>query len=155
MARGPRPAPAPLDVTVPSGEILVQAAGGLVWREHKGEWEVLLVHRPRYDDWSFPKGKADPGETAEQTARREVEEETGLACTLDAPAGEVRYVDSKGRPKIVRYWHMTPDDEGHFFTPNDEVDELLWCHPADAEARLTYDHDRKLFRRTANPGRRP
>jgi 8-oxo-dGTP diphosphatase len=132
--------------------LLVEAAGGIVWREDHGEFQVLLVHRPRYDDWSLPKGKADPGETPEQTALREVEEETGLACTLAAPAGEVRYADHKGRPKIVRYWHMDPEPPGNPFAPNDEVDELRWCTPRDAVNLLTYDHDRKLLRKTAHRG---
>lgn len=131
--------------------ILVEAAGGFVWREKHGEWQVLLVHRPRYDDWTLPKGKADPGETPEQTARREVEEETGLACRLTAPAGEVRYVDGKGRPKIVRYWHMEASRTGHQFEPNDEVDALRWCSTRDAAKLLTYDHDRKLLRKVAHP----
>jgi len=126
----------------------VQAAGGVVTRNSAdGGLEFLVVHRPRYDDWSLPKGKAEPGETAEQTALREVEEETGLACTLAEPAGAVRYVDHKGRPKIVRYWHMNPEPAAHPFAPNEEVDELRWCAPADAVRLLTYDHDRKLLRK--------
>ena len=154
VAGRPRPAPAPLDVSrVARGAIVVQAAGGLVWRDHRGEAQVLLVHRRRYDDWSFPKGKADPGESPEETARREVEEETGLACSLGEPAGETRYRDAKGRPKIVRYWHMTPERAGHEFTPNDEVDALHWCSRDAAAGLLTYDHDRKLLHHAATPGR--
>jgi 8-oxo-dGTP diphosphatase len=130
--------------------LLVEAAGGIVWREQHGEAQVLLVHRPRYDDWSLPKGKADPGETPEQTALREVEEETGLSCTLAEPAGQVRYADHKGRPKIVRYWHMDPESAEHPFSPNEEVDELRWCTPRDAAKLLTYDHDRKLLRKAAH-----
>ena len=130
--------------------LLVEAAGGIVWRERHDEWQVLLVHRPRYDDWSLPKGKADPGETPQQTALREVEEEPGLTCTLADPAGEVRYVDSKGRPKIVRYWHMDPALTGDAFTPNDEVDQLRWCSLRDAAKLLTYDHDRKLLRKATH-----
>jgi 8-oxo-dGTP diphosphatase len=141
-----------LDVSgVGNRDIVVQAGGGLVWRDDPAL--VLLVHRPRYDDWSFPKGKADPGETPEETALREVEEETGLACTLGAPAGETRYRDAKGRPKIVRYWHMDPAREAPEFTPNDEVDELRWCSREVADGLLTYDHDRKLLRQAATPGR--
>lgn len=136
--------------------LLVEAAGGIVWREKHGETQVLLVHRPRYDDWSFPKGKADPGEAPEETALREVEEETGLVCDLAGFAGEVRYVDGKGRPKVVRYWHMDPDRSPHTthdFVPNDEVDRLRWCSPRDAAKLLTYDHDRKLLRKVApDPG---
>jgi 8-oxo-dGTP diphosphatase len=129
--------------------LVVEAAGGFVWREHRGEWQVLLVHRPRYDDWSLPKGKADPGETPEETALREVAEETGLSCTLTAPAGEVRYVDGKGRPKIVRYWHMAAARPKRAFAPNGEVDELRWCPASQAAKLLSYDHDRKLLRKVA------
>jgi 8-oxo-dGTP diphosphatase len=85
----------------------------------------------------------DAGETAEAGALREVEEETGLRCELGPELGAVRYRDRKGRPKLVRYWLMEPVDF-HAFVPNDEVDELRWCDPAEAGELLTYDHDRKL-----------
>lgn len=133
----------------------VRAAGGIVVRRARGgEWRVLLVHRPRYDDWSLPKGKADPGERDEDTALREVEEETGLRCTLGAPAGRTRYRDSKGRDKVVHYWLMEPaspvDDDA--FVANDEVDEIRWCTVGDAVKRLTYAHDRKLLAKAPVPG---
>ena len=124
----------------------VRAAGGVVVRTGPDGPEVLVVHRPRYDDWSFPKGKQDPGETDEQTALREVAEETGLVCRLGAPLPDVRYRDHHDRPKLVRYWVMHPTaDPG--FVPNDEVDEVRWCPPAVAATLLTYDHDRALVRR--------
>jgi 8-oxo-dGTP diphosphatase len=127
----------------------VRAAGGIVLRRGpKGAWEVLVVHRPRYDDWSLPKGKADAGERDEDTALREVEEETGLRCTLGAPAGRTRYRDSKGRDKVVHYWLMEPqsiDGGDDAFVPNDEVDAVRWCSVPDATALLTYSHDRKLL----------
>jgi 8-oxo-dGTP pyrophosphatase MutT (NUDIX family) len=134
----------------------VRAAGGIVHRRGPvGETEVLLVHRPRYDDWSLPKGKADPGERDEETALREVEEETGLHCRLGAPAGRTRYRDSKGRDKVVHYWLMEPPgdaEEASSFVPNHEVDELRWCTVPEATERLSYSHDRKLLQKAEVPG---
>jgi 8-oxo-dGTP pyrophosphatase MutT (NUDIX family) len=124
----------------------VRAAGGVVVRSGPGgEAEVLLVHRPRYDDWSWPKGKCDPGESYEGCARREVEEETGIVVDLDEPLPEVRYRDQKDRPKLVRYWVMRPASEPGPFEPNEEVDEVAWLRLAEAEDRLSYDHDRGLL----------
>jgi 8-oxo-dGTP diphosphatase len=116
-----------------------------------GRLEIAVVHRPRHDDWSLPKGKLDPGESWEEAALREVEEETGLACRLARPLGETRYRDAKGRPKVVRYWLMALADgeDGGAFTPNTEVDELRWCTPEEAADLLSYDHDRTLVRRIA------
>jgi 8-oxo-dGTP diphosphatase len=126
----------------------VQAAGGVVLRRQDGEpVEVALIHRPNYNDWTLPKGKLEPGETHEDAALREVEEETGLACRLGDPAGEVRYRDRKGRPKVVRYWVMEPvtATDGEFI-PNSEVDRLRWMPLAEAGPTLTYDHDREILR---------
>ncbi len=122
---------------------LVRAAGGVVVRAGADGPEILVVHRPRYDDWSFPKGKQDPGETDEQTALREVAEETGFECRLGDPLPDVRYHDHRDRPKLVRYWVMHPAADVAFVA-NDEVDEVRWCSPADAAALLTYGHDRAL-----------
>lgn len=122
----------------------VRAAGGIVRRQTVDGWELLLVHRPRYDDWSLPKGKADDGETDEETALREVEEETGLRCLLGQAAGVTRYRDQKGRSKVVRYWLMEPPSEAAAFTPNDEVDAVQWCSTPDAIDLLSYEHDREL-----------
>lgn len=120
--------------------IEVEAAGGVVWRQvDGGRVEVLVVHRPRYDDWSFPKGKLDPGETHEAAARREVWEETGLECELGAELPEVRYADRFGRSKRVRYWAMQVT--GGSFAPNDEVDALRWASPDEARALLSYARD--------------
>ncbi len=119
--------------------IEVRAAGGLVLRTADDEVEVAVVHRPRYDDWSLPKGKVDPGETDEACARREVEEETGYQCRLGRELPSTRYVDRKGRAKQVRYWEM--EVEGGTVTPNDEVDELRWLRPDEAVDLLSYDRD--------------
>ncbi|HET9730159.1 MAG TPA: NUDIX hydrolase [Acidimicrobiia bacterium] len=121
---------------------VIRAAGGVVVRDQDGNREVLVVHRPRYDDWSLPKGKLDDGETDEDAARREVHEETGWQCTLGRELPQVSYVDRRGRDKIVRYWQMTPVDRGKW-TPNDEVDEVRWIRSGET-ALLSYDVDRRL-----------
>lgn len=119
----------------------VRAAGGIVWRHlDAGPIEVVVVHRPRYDDWSFPKGKCEADETDEGCAAREVEEETGLRCVAGHELPSVSYVDGKGRPKVVRYWEMAvAEDVG--FEPGDEVDRVEWLPVDDVERRLTYGHD--------------
>lgn len=123
----------------------IEAAGGVVMRRGPEETEIAVVHRPRYDDWSFPKGKLDPGETFEEAALREVREETGLICRLGPELAFAHYDDNEGRPKVVRYWLMAViDDPG--FEPNDEVDALRWLPPAKATDLLTYSRDRKLVR---------
>jgi 8-oxo-dGTP diphosphatase len=129
-----------------SAPIDVVAAGGVVVRTGTTGPEVLLVHRPRYDDWSFPKGKQDPGETDEETALREVAEETGLACVLGPYLGETRYRDHHNRWKVVHYWRMEPAGDDTF-EPDDEVDHRLWCAVEAAATLLTYAHDRALLRR--------
>jgi 8-oxo-dGTP diphosphatase len=102
--------------------------------------EVLLVHRPKYDDWTFPKGKALPDESDEDCALREVEEETGLRCELVRELVGTSYKDSQGRPKVVRYWAMRP--LAGEFSPHAEVDEARWLPLEQARAALTYDRDR-------------
>ena len=130
----------------------VLAAGGVLVRTRKRRWrrrtELALVHRPRYDDWSFPKGKRDAGDDGDEaTALREVEEETGFACVLGVELGETRYRDAKGRSKLVRYWLMgLPDGvSGDGFVVNREVDELRWCTASEADRILSYEHDRVLL----------
>ena len=103
---------------------------------------MLLVHRPRYNDWALPKGKAEPGESDEACALREVEEETGLRCRLDRELGEVSYRDAGGRAKTVRYFSMRPVSGE--FGANDEVDEVCWVAPLAAAALLTYEGDREI-----------
>ena len=123
---------------------LVRAAGGVVTRRGADEiLEVLVVHRPKYDDWSLPKGKCDPGESDEDAAVREVGEETGIVVALGTELESMEYVDRHGRPKIVRYWEMTPVGEIPW-SPNDEVDEIAWVTTSRAAALLSYDGDRRL-----------
>jgi 8-oxo-dGTP pyrophosphatase MutT (NUDIX family) len=125
----------------------VKASGGVVWRRGPaGELELVVVHRPRYDDWSLPKGKLDQGERWEDAALREVFVEGGLRCRLGPELPTVRYRDNKGREKAVRYWLMEPEDGAAPFTPNDEVDDMRWVDAAAAAALLSYPHDVELVR---------
>ena len=131
-------------MTVDPEQAQVRAAGGVVWRPGaSGGVEVAVVHRPRYDDWSFPKGKLDPGEPWEAAALREVREEIGLECSLGRELSPVAYEDRRGRPKAVRYWLMEP--RSGRFEPNDEVDEVRWLAPEAAAALLSYPHDAQLL----------
>ena len=118
---------------------LVRAAGGVVRRAGAGGPEVLLVHRPRYDDWTYPKGKAHQGEPAEETALREVAEETGFHCVLGKELPSTSYQDSRGRPKVVRYWTMRVVSGS--FKPHSEVDEIRWVTHDEAEETLSYTRD--------------
>ena len=126
----------------------VKAAGGVVWRRAGDTVAIAVAHRPRYDDWSLPKGKLDPGESWEEAAVREVEEEIGLRCRLGDELDPVSYKDRKGRAKVVRYWLMEPENDVTF-TPNDEVDELRWLAPPEAAEVLTYPRDAELVRDAA------
>jgi 8-oxo-dGTP pyrophosphatase MutT (NUDIX family) len=116
---------------------VVSAAGGVI--ERGGS--VLLVHRPKYDDWSFPKGKLEDGETWEEAAVREVEEETGLRCEVGEELGRTHYVVLAG-PKEVRYYRMTCAEDAH---AQNEVDEVRWVPLAEARALLTHERDRALL----------
>jgi 8-oxo-dGTP pyrophosphatase MutT (NUDIX family) len=116
----------------------IEAAGGVVVREG----EVALVHRPRYDDWTLPKGKLDPGESFEEAAVREVKEETGIRARLVRELPTTNY-EVQGRQKIVRYWLMQVDDDSPFVV-NDETDELRWVPLDEALRLLTYDRDRDV-----------
>jgi 8-oxo-dGTP pyrophosphatase MutT (NUDIX family) len=128
----------------------VQAAGGVVTRNsHDGGTEILVVHRPRYDDWSLPKGKLEAGETIEEAARREVLEETGMQVELGAALPDTEYVDRHGRPKVVHYWTMTVTGSVPW-QPNDEVDEVRWITPGQAATLLSYEHDRRLVAAVAD-----
>jgi 8-oxo-dGTP diphosphatase len=116
----------------------------VVVREGERVPQVAVVHRSRYDDWSLPKGKIIEGESAEQAALREVEEETGLRCELGEELAPAHYRDRKGRRKRVRWWLMRP--VSGTFEPNAEVDELRWLDAPDAIDLLDYEHDRELVK---------
>ncbi len=118
-----------------------RAASSSATRKRAGS--LLLVHRSEYDDWTFPKGKAEDGESDEDCALREVEEETTLRCRLARPLPSTRYVDAKGRPKVVRWWVMEPIGDPDAAAASNEVDEVRWLTPEEARALLTYrrDHD--------------
>ena len=122
----------------------VRAAGGVVWRRDDDEAvEVLVIHRPRYGDWGFPKGKPDEGETDEECALREVEEEARLHCVLGRELGTVRYTDARGKPKEVRYWAMSP--ETGTAAPGNGVDEVRWLPLDEAGLLLTHERDREIL----------
>ena len=128
---------------------VVRAAGGVVTRVGaSGRSEILLVHRPKYDDWTLPKGKAEPGESDEGCALREVEEETGLACELGEEVAVVEYEDAAGRPKRVVYFAMTPPEGGEASAQN-EVDGVLWLTREPALGTLSYERDRGVVERLA------
>lgn len=114
----------------------IRAAGGVLVRDR----EVLLVHRPRYDDWTFPKGKPHGRESDMETARREVEEETGYSVEVGRELPSTRYEGHEGREKVVRYWLMRPVGDSTF-APNDEVDEIRWVAFDEAAELLTWKRD--------------
>ncbi|MGH9064229.1 MAG: NUDIX hydrolase [Acidimicrobiales bacterium] len=122
----------------------MRAAGGAVWRRSGGTIEVLLVHRPSHDDWSLPKGKADPGEDDLACALREVEEETAVRGRAGPELATVRYLDRDGRRKVVRYWAMEPASAG-VHEPDDEIDEVSWLPLGAALRRMTYQADRAVL----------
>jgi len=128
-----------------SGERVTTAAGGIVWRKAQSGIHLLVIHRPSYDDWTFPKGKTDRGETLQQTAVREIAEETGLKVRLGHPLSRVDYDVASGR-KHVSYWiARSAGNDASDFAPNKEVDEVRWVRPREAAALLSYDHDRDLL----------
>lgn len=127
---------------------VVRAAGGVVSRRAPdGELEVVVVHRAVYGDWTFPKGKVHEGESDEEAALREVEEETSLRCRLERELGSTGYRDARGRPKLVRYWEMTVVDGE--IGPAHEIDAARWCPVPEARSLLTYDRDLGLLDRLA------
>jgi 8-oxo-dGTP diphosphatase len=126
----------------------VRASGGVPTRQGEHGLEVLVVHRPHYDDWTFPKGKREPGETDEECALREVEEETGLRCALEEELPSTSYVDGKGRPKLVRYWRLRVVGGELRFVH--EADNARWLTPAVAVPVLTYERDLEVLRAVAS-----
>ena len=128
---------------------VIRAAGCLLYRAGKKGPEVLVAHRPRYDDWSLPKGKREPGESDLECALREVAEETGFRGEVGPELTSANY-EVNGRPKVVRYWLLLLT--GGEFEPNEEVDEVRWVSPAEADALLGYEHDRLLLTELPTPG---
>lgn len=129
---------------VGAADVEVLAAGAVLWRTGRSGVEVGLVHRPRYDDWSFPKGKLDQGESMAAAAVREVAEETGHRARLGIRLGDVRYPVAEGT-KLVRYW--AAQERGGGFVPNDETDELRWVDPGAAAVLLSYARDHDVLQR--------
>jgi 8-oxo-dGTP diphosphatase len=132
---------------------VVRAAGGVPVRAGATGPQVLLVHRPRYGDWTFPKGKCDPGESDEDCAVREVHEETGLVCALEHELPATSYRDDRGRLKQVRWWRMRVVDGELAFLH--EVDTAEWLAVAEASERLTYERDRVLLAAAVEAGDGP
>lgn len=123
---------------------VVRAAGGAIWRRTgDGDIEVVLVHRPRYDDWTLPKGKVDPGETDEDAAVREVFEEASVVVRLGEELPTTTYLDKSGKQKRVRYWAMTVD--GGDAIGDHEVDEARWVPLQEAREMLTYSRDKVVL----------
>lgn len=141
------------DALRPPAPLVIHAAGAVLWREHRGELEVALVHRPRYQDWSWPKGKRDPGEPAAAAAVREVAEETGIPVVLGVPLPVLRYALPDGGSKHVRYWAARiagPDDDAALaaratVTPatSEEIDDVVWVQASTAGEMLTRATDRR------------
>jgi 8-oxo-dGTP diphosphatase len=132
----------------PSQQPEVLAAGGVV-RRNGG---VMLVHRPKYDDWTFPKGKLEQGESFEQCAAREVEEESGWRCDMGPELEPSRYTDSKGRAKEVRWFEMWARERGSW-EADDEVDDVVWVPLSEVDSFLTYETDRELAAKVRAAGR--
>lgn len=133
-----------------ASEQVTKAAGGVVWRKRtpsgraEPRVDLLLIHRPSYDDWSFPKGKIDAGESLQATAVREIAEETGARVRLGHPLGELSYPVAGGL-KSVTYWTARAVGDTATFVPNKEVDEIRWVGVREARKLLSYDHDRVLL----------
>lgn len=125
----------------------IRAAGGLIWRDSVRGREVTVIHRARYEDWTLPKGKLEPGEDWRDAAIREVKEETGCNVQLQSFAGVVSY-KVKGVPKVVQFWNMVPIGESKF-EPSEEVDRVMWLSLQKALEVLDYEGERELLRKNA------
>lgn len=126
----------------------IYAAGAVCWREEKRDLLVALVHRVKYEDWTFPKGKVDPGETLAETAVREIKEETGLKIKLGVPLSTMTYAIDKSKTKVVHYWAARVSEKAvadSKFKPNDEISEVVWLTVEKAFSRLSYQQDRDLL----------
>ena len=145
MARG--------EFKLAEGKPDISAAGGVViHRDGVGAARVAVIHRPKYGDWSLPKGKLEKGEGWQAAALREVHEEIGYECELGPELPHVSYLDRKSRRKLVRYWLMEPISGE--FKSHDEVDELRWLTPDEADGLLTYPHDKELVTKAMRRYRR-
>ncbi len=130
-----------------------QAAGGVVWREGPEGVEILLVHRPRYDDWTFPKGKLESGECLIECARREVREEAGVRPIIGRYLGDISYNKQEGHRKEVHYWAMQTD--GIEFVPSSEVDRIRWVHEGSLADQVSYPTERSVCERLVGGWRDP
>ncbi len=126
------------------------AAGGVVWRQIGGSPKLAVIHRPKYDDWTLPKGKPDPNETLAQTARREVREELGCEIHFLDFAGTTHYMRGDDTLKLVLFWHMIP--KGEFtFEANAEVDQMQWLTLEEAMLKVDHPVERELLRQCSVP----
>jgi 8-oxo-dGTP diphosphatase len=139
--------PAPTLHTLPQLQL---AAGGVVWRLIEGAPRLAVIHRPKYDDWTLPKGKPDPNETLPETAAREVREELGCGVRFLEFAGTIHYPRGEHQTKVVFFWHMVPLEE-FIFHPNAEVDRVEWLTQAEALKKLDHQVEAELLRNCVPP----
>ena len=131
----------------------IYAAGAVCWREVKKDLLVAIINRSRYQDWTFPKGKVDGGESLPEAAVREVKEETGIKVKLGVPLQTVSYPLDKTKTKVVHYWAAKVSDKAlasSKFKPDEEVSEVIWLKAEDAFAKLSYKYDRDLLKEVLN-----